>query len=348
MDNILPTAQELQKLNPVTASIHGVELPIHYADPAAEIQAVRETAGLFDASYHAILRIEGPDATKFLHNLTTNDVNALPVGQVQFSGLLDRKGMVQSLFMLLRAADDAFLLLVQPDLKTKTIESLTKMKFIQQVEISDVSDKWGLLWIVGAEALERVGEAVGVHGDMLAMQNKILIPSDRSAWHLWRSERWGVPCLSLFLPRTEVVEAFELIRANEVAVVGKNALDIVRLEQEVPEYGLEIDDTHIILEANLHDSYSRTKGCYPGQEVVERISAYGEGKTPYKLKAFYIKNKLELEANAPVLSADKKVGTVVRTLYDPSADRTLLAAYVESKFVDQLGSAELREGKVYL
>ncbi len=287
---------------------------------SAEVEAVRTGAGFYDASGYAVIRVAGADAAIFLHGLTTNDAKGLPIGKLQYSSLLDRKGHVESLFSLLRVAEDSFLILVQPDLKEKTTALLKKMVFIQEITITDESEKWGLIWIVGPQALDKVGEAFGLHGDMLAAENKVIIPPDKTAWNFWQSQRWGTFQVSLLLPRGEGAETVQLLTAVGLQPITKEVIDLVRLEQGVPEYGLEIDNSHLLLEANLNDSFVRNKGCYPGQEVVERICAYGSGKTPYKLGISYSKGRQELQ--------DK---SVVRTLYDPLEDRTLVAAYVRAE-----------------
>lgn len=282
-----------------------------------DVKALREGAGLYDASDHAFLSVSGPDATKFLQNMTANDVKNLPIGQLQYSALLNRKGMVESLFSVLRMDENSFLILLQNELKEKTLESLQKMRFIQELEMEDVTDKWGWIWVVGPRALEEVGDILGVHGDMLIRENAVLIPPDYSAWNLWQDRRWGVTRVCLLLPRNEVGKACDLLSHGDIVPVHKEALDLIRLEKGVPTYGDEIDETHIILEAALHDSYSRKKGCYPGQEVVERIWSYGDGKTPYKFNTYYVDGTVAVEEG------------MVKAIYDPSTDRTLIAAYVK-------------------
>lgn len=341
--------QALAAQKPTTGIIHAIELPLYYQNPAAEIQAVREGAGLFDASYYEVLKVAGKDATDFLHSLTTNDVVNLPIGHLQHSSLLDRKGKVQALFSIIHSHEEAYLLLIQPDLMAAVQALLAKMVFIREVEITDESDTWGLIWVVGPQAEHMTGEALGVHGDMLALQNKIVIPPDMSAWHLWRSDRWAVPHMELLLPRGQVGQAFDLIAEAGATIVGKSAIDLVRVEKGVPEFGLEIDATRILLEAHLDDCFARNMGCYPGQEVVERISAYGEGKTPNKLAILTINGNHTLEESFPVLSPDgSAAGTVVRSLYDPSRDVTLLIAYIARPFLEQLEQATLISGGVQL
>src|SRR5205823_2219155 len=55
-------------------------VPAHYGDAAAEYDAARRSAAVFDLSHRGKVEVAGPDAGTFLHNLTTNDVKGLPVG----------------------------------------------------------------------------------------------------------------------------------------------------------------------------------------------------------------------------------------------------------------------------
>jgi len=136
------------------------------------------------------------------------------------------------------------------------------------------------------------------------------------------------------LPRVEQQEAVDQLQAMEIPTVSKAALDVIRFEAGVPEFGSEISSEQILLEGGLNDTFSRYKGCYPGQEVIERISAYGEGKTPYKLKIYKISVQENLEGVKAISYQGEEVGRVIRTLYDPLAEKTLVAAYVASKLID--------------
>ena len=313
------------------------------------MQAVRHQAGLYDASDSAVLKVQGLDAPKFLQSLTTNDVVSLPTGQLQYAALLDRKGKVLALFSIIRADETAFLILVQSDLNEFLAEHLNKMRFIQEVTISDESDKWAWLWVAGPEALQIVGDAFGIHGDMLVMENRILIPSDRSAWHVWRNDRWSVPAVFLLLPRAQVGEAIDCLGAAGATKVNKLAIDRVRLEAGIPECGPEINAEHILMEADLTDSFARNKGCYPGQEVIERISAYGAGKTPYKFMTSIVSSDLTLEAGMAVESADgEAVSRVVRSIFDPAAKNYLIAYYLPRSHVAETNTLNVVDGHIRL
>tara|TARA_B100000315_G_scaffold237638_1_gene254598 strand:+ start:164 stop:634 length:471 start_codon:yes stop_codon:yes gene_type:complete len=57
--------------------------------------------------------------------------------------------------------------------------------------------------------------------------------------------------------------------------VGTAALEIVRIESGTPAYGLEFDEDRLALEARLEWAIHPDKGCYLGQEVVERTMSRG-------------------------------------------------------------------------
>ncbi|HEY8477205.1 MAG TPA: serine hydroxymethyltransferase, partial [Chloroflexota bacterium] len=81
-------------------------LPVWYRGIAAEHRAVRTTAALFDLSHMGVLGVRGAGATRFLDLVATNSVQALPVGQGQYSYLLDEDGNV---------LDDIFLYRLEPE-----------------------------------------------------------------------------------------------------------------------------------------------------------------------------------------------------------------------------------------
>src|ERR1043166_5443100 len=82
-------------LNAKMVPFAGWEMPVQYPTGiTAEHNAVRRKCGLFDVSHMGEFLITGPQAVQFVDFVTTNDVKALAVGQVQYSGILndrDRK-----------------------------------------------------------------------------------------------------------------------------------------------------------------------------------------------------------------------------------------------------------------
>ena len=67
----------------------GYEMPVQYPTGiTAEHNAVRTACGMFDVSHMGEVIVRGPDAIRFVSSVTSNDVEALAIGQVQYSTLL--------------------------------------------------------------------------------------------------------------------------------------------------------------------------------------------------------------------------------------------------------------------
>jgi len=282
-----------------------------------ELRAAHEDVGLYDASAWGQFLASGPDAAGFLHRMLSNEVQKLRAGEGRYQGLLDRKGMVLSLFYLRRLSEQEFLGVTPPQLTEKTIGLLTKMKFIEKVAIRDVSKERGLLFLIGpkAEDLKTVFS-----------QESCLV---------WPEDTFGVPWMNVSGPRNVIDEGIASLTGKTV-LLSDAALRLIRMAAGFPEYGVDIDERHILLETPVPVAHQRNKGCYPGQEVVERISAYGKGRTPKRLLGFTLPGERALAKGTEILTKDGvKVGTVTSSLFNPRDGVTLGMAYVETKYADQ-------------
>lgn len=264
-----------------------------------ELLAAKKSAVIFDDADSAHLLIEGIDAASFLQRMVTNDVASLAIGKGQQNALLDRKGMVLSLFYLLRTKENSFHAILPALLLKKTEEILKKMVFLSKVTLTDVTKNWGGLKVIGS--LPPSLQKRGMGGDFI------------------------------LVPKTEIAALKKQLALPEIS---KTAFDLLRMEAGIPEYGVDIDETHILLEANLPQTFKRNKGCYPGQEVVERIMAYGQGRTPKRLCALSIEGEHLVTKGTEILepSGTHKVGVITSALYNPLEQKTIVLAYLDFKY----------------
>jgi aminomethyltransferase len=113
--------------------------------------------------------------------------------------------------------------------------------------------------------------------------------------------------------------------------MGYKALSALRLEMGVPWFGYDFGEKQIPHEAGLQDSHiSYTKGCYTGQEIVERVRSRGHAnRVRVGLKFSSTESSAELEAEAMPLFADgKEIGFVTRTAYSPLIEAPIGMGYV--------------------
>ena len=90
----------------------GWEMPVWYTSVSEEHAAVRQTAGLFDVSHMGVLEASGPYAASFLNLVTTNDVDALEVGQSHYSQFLFPDGSVVDDLLVYKRAPQTYMLVV--------------------------------------------------------------------------------------------------------------------------------------------------------------------------------------------------------------------------------------------
>ncbi len=105
--------------------------------------------------------------------------------------------------------------------------------------------------------------------------------------------------------------------------VGTAAYEVIRIEAGIPRYGIDITEDNLILETGLNHAVSFNKGCYLGQEVVERIRS--RGHVNKNLTGLVIDGEKPATIGSKVLFAEKEIGTITSSVYSPlSAPRSRL------------------------
>lgn len=101
------------QLNGRMVPFAGYELPVRYTTSVGEEHtAVREAAGLFDATHMGVFDASGAHVVEFLNTVTTNDVSTLAVGQSHYTYLLFPDGSVIDDLLVYRLEDERFMLVV--------------------------------------------------------------------------------------------------------------------------------------------------------------------------------------------------------------------------------------------
>jgi aminomethyltransferase len=119
----------------------------------------------------------------------------------------------------------------------------------------------------------------------------------------------------------------EAARKHGGAPVGYTALSALRLEMGVPWFGYDFGEKQIPHEAGLQDSHiSYTKGCYTGQEIVERVRSRGHAnRVRVGLKFSATGPRAE---EMPLFADGKEIGFVTRTAFSPSIEALIGMGYV--------------------
>ena len=97
-------------------------------------------------------------------------------------------------------------------------------------------------------------------------------------------------------------------KAYSAQWIGTEAQEILRIEAGIPRYGVDMDQENLVLETNLQDAVNFEKGCYLGQEVIERI--HSRGHVNKKLVGLVLEGENPAQRGDPIQAETKEVGKV--------------------------------------
>lgn len=261
------------ELGAVFTGLEGEEIVRQYSSTEAEYHTLTREAGVIDFSFRGRLCALGKDRAAFIHGQVTNDILGLNEGQGCYAALVNGKGRMESDMFAYRLAEE-ILLDFEPGLTCKILQRLERYIIAADIQLLDVAPFYGLLTIQGPHSR-----------DILTASKICAIPPEKElSWvseklpegdlYIMRNPRLRSDGYDLFVP----VEAMESVsRKLNARWCGWDAFEIVRIENAIPRYGQDMDETNLAPEAEIQDrAISYAKGCYIGQEIIARIRTYGK------------------------------------------------------------------------
>ena len=311
----------------------GWEMPVQYRGIIDEHRPVRSAVGLFDVSHMGEFEIEGPDALATLQSLTTNDVAALEIGQVQYSLLCYPDGGVVDDLTLYRLGPDHYMLTVNASNIDKDWAWVTERSKAQErrARWRNVSAETGLIAVQGPKAEALVGrladhDVAGI-GYYRFARGKVA----GAAAVLSRTGYTGEDGFELYLAAGDTPRVWAALldagQADGVAPIGLGARDTLRLEMRYALYGNDIDQTTNPLEAGLGWVVKPAKGEFIGRDAIERVRAAGLAR---RLVGLEMADRSVARHGYPVVKDGVAIGTVTSGTFGPSVERSIAMAYVAS------------------
>jgi folate-binding protein YgfZ len=317
-----------------------------FGDPRAEFQALLSGCGLYDLSWRAKIAVTGGDRVRWLNGMATNNVRDLAPGHGVYAFLLNAQGRIQAdLYVFQRG--DSLLVDTERGQREKVLQLFDHYIIADDVEIADVSDKLTALGLTGPESrhvLERTGIAVPdlAHlqfADVAWQQKTItLLRSGEEARESWQI--WSAP--------EHTGELWSALLKAGARPIGTTALNLFRISRGIPQFGEDIRERDLPQETGQTRALNFTKGCYLGQEIVERIRS--RGAVHRQFTAFVVEGLLP-EPGAKILAGEnteeKEVGEITSSavLPLPGGNRTVALGYLRREAVGKdlrAGTAKLK------
>lgn len=260
-------------------SYFGVTLPAGYDALENEWHRARESVALFDTNYHAIFELAGPDRARYLNAVTSGDIRSLTPGHGTPGLLLNAQGHILA-ELDTYALEDRYLILSHAAVSQRTFETLEKYIIMDDCTLTDVSAQWAACALEGPRAAEALAAVSGVTLGPLPLFGHVAARIASNACRILRRSHFDLLGAEILVPREAISEVWQALltaaRAAGGGPVGWQAVDSLRIEASVRWFGCEFDDEVIPHEAGLDQTHiSYTKGCYTGQEIVERVRSRG-------------------------------------------------------------------------
>jgi folate-binding protein YgfZ len=226
------------------------------------------------------ITLTGRDAEDFLHRITTVHVRGLATGEGALGFLLNAQGKIRGAFRLWRFGeqDYAFEMDAGSDgmHKTEFLTALDQLTFAEQIALTDIpTDQLDCAWVFAetAEEEQHLSNALSLPagfgpGKTIALPDELrLCAHGREAFGRAWFSLWGRPArLNQWLERDSGLSfqtpSLETLNSWEIGAVS-------------PHVGAELLESSNPLELGLVRGIASDKGCYPGQEVIERTISLG-------------------------------------------------------------------------
>lgn len=260
----------------------GYNMPMWYSSIADEHNCVREKVGIFDVSHMGEFFVSGEMAKDFLQMVTTNDINKLTKGKVQYSSILNRSGGIIDDLLVYDMGENKYMLVVNASNMEKDFNWLNDNNNLD-VEIKNNSDDYSLFAVQGPEA-DKVCSKV-FNEELTNIKYYTFIEKQTNDFGnviISATGYTGAGGFELYV-KNEFAESLWnniILNGNEFKIqpIGLGARDTLRLEMGFCLHGNDIDNSINPIEAEL-DWICKKEINFIGKEIVDRDRSNKPSKT---------------------------------------------------------------------
>ena len=297
----------------------------NHAAVLAGYDALRSTAAWLDLSSRGKIVVTGEDRARLLHAMTTNQIQQLQPGEGCYAFFLNAQGRILADANVFCRPDD-FLLDVEPETRAPLVEHLDKFIIADDVTLDDATDRIATVDLEGPEALA-LAERMGI-----PVPEK---PWAHTAWNdaiVARVSFTGAPGVRFFVPADQKSRVVELLQEAGATEGSLQAARVVRLEHFQPRFGEDIFTTTLSQETQQMHAVNFNKGCYIGQEIVERVRSRG---LVHRLLAGVEIDSTEVPAlDTRLLQGEENAGKMTSAAFSPALGKVVGLAYLRRELAE--------------
>jgi len=309
----------------------------------AEFAALLSSCGIYDLSGKAKIALTGGDRVRWLNGMVTNNIRDLAQGHGVYAFLLNPQGhILGDLYAYNRG--NSMMIDTDQSQSEKLLATFDHYIIMDDVEVTNLSDKLTAIGIAGPKVRE-VLRAAGFEIAELQPLQFVDVTWQNVAVTVVRGDNASVESYELWLSPDRVMILQDALTKAGATVAGTTALELLRIAAGIPRYGQDIRERDLPQETEQQRALHFSKGCYIGQEIVERIRS--RGNVHRKFTGFEVQGVLPA-AGTKIQVDGKDVGEITSAASLPLAggDRPVALGYVRREIAIpgkqvQAGSTQL-------
>lgn len=308
---------------------NGVETAPDSVQSVEGFQTLLSACGVAELNSRAKIKLSGKDRVRWLNGMITNNIRDLAVGHGVYGFLLNPQGRIQG---DLYAFQHPEALIVDTDRRQfENILTLFRRYIIMdKVEVADITDTFAVLQVTGNSSLA-VLKAAGFEFPDLQPLQFVTAQWNGAPVTVVRDDMPVLPSYQLWYDPTSQSSVLEALVRSGATTINSGSFELLRIALGIPRVGQDIRDRDLPQETGQARALNFAKGCYIGQEIVERIRSRGNVHRTFQ--GFLIEGPLPSSGTAIEIEG-KNVGEVTSAASLPhhGGEQKVALGYLRREF----------------
>jgi aminomethyltransferase len=314
----------------------GYDMPIVYTGITEEHLKVRNECGIFDVSHMGEICVKGPEATKLVEYLFTNDVQSMNDDQVLYGMMCYPTGGVVDDLLVYKFSNTHYLLVVNASNVDKDFDWVVRNNNFD-CKVTNESMNFSEVALQGPYAQTLLQKCTSFDLNNIAFFTSKVIELNDTKFLVSRTGYTGEDGFEIYGAHDDIVMIWDLLLEkgeDKILPIGLGARDTLRFEVALPLYGNEISKTITPLEAGLGFAVKLDVADFIGKEVLQKQK---NEKTKRRLCGLKLLDKGIIRHEYKIFNGDNEVGFVTTGYKSPSTGETVALAMIDRPF-DKIGT----------
>jgi folate-binding protein YgfZ len=273
-------------------------------DLRRELQALTSECGVYEME-QTLTSLKGPDRVRWLNGMITNNVRDLGTGNGVYAFVLTPQGQIRGDLYAFNRGESLVVEMERTQAET-LLPLLRRYIIMDKVEVEDLSERIAVIGLVGPKSTGTLA-AIGLKAGELNPLQLSEFSWNGNVITVVRKDHPAVDSFEIWAPKEIVASLVGALRQHGASEISDDALELFRVASGVPKVGLDIREKTLPQETGQDRALNFNKGCYIGQEIVERIRTRGAVHRAFT--GFEVEG-MAPERGAKIQSDGKEVGEV--------------------------------------